>query len=290
MPLFESAWGKTKLHLASISTVDGRDLVVTPYTRGNVADLDDRGEPPKEARCELLFDRFIDDERSPEEQLEDFLLIKAQGKSQIFVHPFYGGYFAKLGAFEHTINAGFITATCTFYADEEVNVFSVDPIGVSLDIATDSIDQNAAELTAQLDDVEFTSTIPADAVTAGNAIDESTSPRDALVELSRLSDRMWDEIDATKLAFDIETWPAMRAYVMLGEAMRAATDRSMGDAGSFMSLRVDSPTSLRRLVADIYGGDQAEERYTEALSLNDIRTPGAIPAGTQLRLRQPDRT
>jgi hypothetical protein len=291
MALFESSWGKIRLHLSSISTTDGRDVVITPFTRGNVPDLDDRGEPPKEVRCALLFDHFIGDTDTPESRLEDLLLLKSKGKPQIFVHPFYGGYFAYLAAFDWTIDEhSVISATATFIASEEVNVFSVDPVGVSLDVTTDLIDQNAAEVVSQLADVEDASALPAQATAMSSALAQATNARDGLADLSQLSDRMWDEIDQKKLAFDVATWPAMRAYVMLNEAMRAATDRSMGDAGSFMNVRIDSPTTLLRLMADIYGADQAVERRDEAMSLNDIRTPGAIPAGTQLRLRQPDRT
>lgn len=292
MALFQSSWGKVRLYISSITTTDGRDVVIAPYTRGNVPDVDDRGEPPKIARCELLFDQFPGEEASPESRLEDFLLLKSKGQAQLFTHPFYGAYFANLTDFEHTIVApGVITGTATFVPSEEVGVFGVDPIGVSLDVSTDVIAQSAQEMTDQLADVEDVSAIPAQATAAGKAIDAATRARDKLVELSRLSDRMWDEIDAKKQAADILLWPAFRAGVMLGEAVRAATDRSMGDdAGSFMSVRVDTPTSLRRLMADIYGADQADERYGEAQDLNDIRTPGAIPPGTQLRLRQPERT
>lgn len=290
MALFQSSWGKIRLWLASITTTDGRDVVITPYTRGNLPDVDDRGEPPKMVRCELMFDEFIGESADAKERLEDLLLLKAKGKAQLFVHPIYGGYLANIVDFDHTIDPhGTITASASFVASEEVGVFAVDPLGVSLDVTTDTIDATATELTAQLADVEDMSALPAAATTAGTAIDDATAARDALVELSRMSDQLWDEIDEKKLAADVALWPVMKAYVLLGEATRAATDRSMGDAGSFMSVRVDVETSLRRLCAEIYGGDEANVRYDEARELNDIRTPGSIPAGTQLRLRQPDR-
>lgn len=290
MALFQSSWGKVRLWLRSITTTDGRDVVITPYTRGNVPDVDDRGEPPKLVRCELQFDEFIGESAAAEERLQDLLLLKSKGKAQLFVHPIYGSYLANIVDFEHTIDEHTtISASASFVAAEEVGVFAVDPIGVSLDVATDAVDASAQELTTQLADVEDTSSLPAAATTAGTAIDEATAARDALVELSRMSDQLWDEIDQKRLAADVALWPAMKAYVMLGEATRAATDRSMGDAGSFMSVRVDVETSLRRLMADIYGAAEANERYDEARELNDIRTPGSMPPGTQLRLRQPDR-
>jgi len=290
MALLQCSWGRIQLWLASITTTDGRDVVITPYTRGNVPDVDDRGEPPKLARCSLLFDDFIGVSATAEDRLQDLLLLKSKGKAQLFVHPIYGSYLANIVDFDHTIvPPGIITAEASFVPAEEVGVFAVDPLGVSLDFTTDAIDASATELTAQLADVEDTSALPAQATAAGEAIESAETARDALVEVSRMSDALWDEIDEKKLALDTALWPAMKAYVMLGEAVRAGADRRLGDGGAFMTVRIDEPQSLWRLVTDIYGADQAFARREEAMSLNDIPTPGAIPSGTQLRLRQPDR-
>lgn len=284
------SWGGIRLWWASVETEDGRDLIRQPYSHGNVADVRDRGDvPSKPVRCTLLFDDFIGETKSPEERLEDLLLLKATGKPQLLVHPFYGSYRAYVGQFTHRYDEhGALSADAEFVADEDVGeVFTVDSVGLTLDAALDDVDTRAEDLTAELSTAELSSDMPAQASAMASVIEQATSAREKLVQLSQLSDRLFDEIDEKQLAVDVAVWPAMKAYVMLGEAARAATDLAMGDTGAFMTVRIDAPTSLWRLMADIYGANEAADRRTEAMELNDIRTPGSIPPGSTLRLRRP---
>lgn len=285
---FQSAWGAVRLWLANISTDEGRALIVQQYTRGNVPDVRNAGNVPKVTRCTILFDEMSDDV-DPQDRLEDLILLKDKGKPQLFTHPIHGTYLAEIQDFTYAIDShGVITADATFIATEEVGAVTVDPIGMNPSTSVDAIDTRADELATELAAVDIESTVPADAVAASSAFDTTTTnARDVLVSVSSVSDRMWDEIEALQLAADVALWPAMKAYVMLGDAVRAGGDRQMGDLGAFMTVRVESATSLRRLMADIYGGRDASWRYDEAMSLNDIPTPGRIPGGMQLRLRQP---
>lgn len=293
MALFETAWGGVRLWIASLEADEGRDVIVQPYSSGNVPDMRDRGNTPHPARYSLLFDQFPGDARDAKSMLEDLILQKEQQGvrgPQLFTHPLWGTYLAFISEFSYSIDSnGVITGNATFLAAEEINAVTVDPIGVGLDVSADDIEATSAELTAQLTDVDMTSTLPALAVETSTETfaADTASARDVLVEIATLSDRISDEIDDYQVAAAIETWPAMKAYVMLNESIRAGGDRALGDTGAFMSIRVDQTTSLRRLVADLYVADEAEDRYTEAMQLNDIRTPGAIPSGTTLRLRQP---
>lgn len=288
--LFLSAWGSVPLWLASISTDEGRSVSVQQYTRGNVPHLRDVGDVPKVVRCSLLFDDIAAETKPPLELLEDLLLLKAKGKEQLFTHPIYGTYRAMITDFSHDIDTnGNVTASASFIASEEVGSPTVDPIGVSIDTRADSIDARTAELLSNLESVDLDSDVPDKAASASTAFDEAQSARSVLVTLSQATDRMWEEIDEKQLEADVALWPLMKAYVMLGESLRAAADVALGDRGNFMTVRIDSPTSLRRLMADIYGAREANDRHDEAIELNDIRTPGRLETGTQLRLRQPAR-
>lgn len=293
MALFETSWGGVRLWLASLEADESRDVIEQEYSSGNLPDQRDRGDKPHPARCSLLFDQFPGDPRDAKSMLEDLILAKNQQATkgpQLFTHPLWGTYLAYIGEFRYTIDSnGVITGEAVFTASEEINAVTVDPIGVSLDVAVDDVEAAANELTAQLDDVELESDLPALAIESTTEVFDAddVSPRDVLVQVATLSDRLWDEVDDLQVAAYVETWPAMKAYVMLGEAVRAGGDRALGDQGAFMSLRVDQTTSLRRLVTELYGADEADDRYTEAMELNDLRTPGAIESGTTLRLRQP---
>ncbi len=54
-----------------------------------------------------------------------------------------------------------------------------------------------------------------------------------------------------------------------------------------MIVRIGRPMALRSLLATIYGARDVPFRYEQARSLNDIRTPGWLEPGTELRLPQP---
>ncbi len=290
MTLFKSAWGSVELWISNIETDDGRDLVIQKYTRGNLPSVQNRGNNTKTARVTLLFDDIRGQQETGEDRLNSMIALKELGKPQLFTHPIHGTYLAEIGEFTHAVDAsGVISGSATFVAVEEVGAVTVDPVGVSLDGGTVAIDARADDLDAQLADVETESTVPALARAAGTAFDNAASARDVLVKLSDVSARVNQEIDDLKLAADIALWPAMRAYVEVNEAVRAAADAATGETGSLMTLRVDSPTSLRRLCSDLYGGTDADAGFADALQLNDIPTPGRIASGTVLRLRQPNR-
>lgn len=285
--IFRAAWGSAELWISRCQTDEGRDLVIQKYTRGNVASVQNRGDVVKIAHVTLLFDEMIGQKESGEERLNTLILLKEQGKPQLFTHPIHGTYLAEIGEFSHSIDdSGTITGEATFVAVEEVGAVIVDPIGVSLDSGTASLSTHADQLDAELAAVEIPSTISALARAAGDVFDQATSARDSLVQLSDVSARINQEIDDLQLSADIALWPAMKAFVMLSDATRSAADAATGDSGGLMTIRIDAPTSLRRLCAEVYGGNDADAGYQDAMQLNDIRTPARIPTGTMLRLRQ----
>lgn len=289
---FACAWGKVRLWLTSIETDEGRDVAVQQFTRGNVPHLNDSGDVPKIARCELLLEHdMLGETKSPREKIEDIRLLKLTGKPQLFTHPLYGTYLAYLQDFRYAVDeCGNFTGSVSFVAAEEVDAVTVDPIGVSLDVAADSIAVRNQELLDELESVDLSSDVPDKATAAAATFDsDSATARDKLVALSSTTDRMWEEIEEKQLAADVALYPLLRTYVMLGEAIRAGADTSLGDLGAYMTIKISEPTSLRRLMADLYGASEAEARRQEAIESNDIRTPARMPAGTTLRLRQPAR-
>lgn len=288
MTLYRSAWGTVELWLSKVSTDEGRTLVVQQYTRGNTPSVQNRGNVPKVARCSILFDEMIGQKESGQDRLESLIALKELGKPQLFTHPIHGTYLAEIGEFTHEVDEfGVITGDASFTAVEDVGAVVVDPIGVSLEGGSAAIDAHADEADAQLAAVDLTSEATSTARGAGAVFDAATSARDVLVNVGNATERIQRDIENLELAADIALWPAMKALVMLDEATRAAGSQAMGDDSQLMTLRIDQPTSLRRLCAEIYGGGDAQAGYDEAMALNDIRTPARIPAGTELRMLRP---
>lgn len=303
-PLFKSAYGSVRLWLSRVSTSGGRSVIVQQFTTGNVPDVRDRGDDTHTTSCAILFDEMTGDDFDPIDRLEALLALKATGKPQLFVHPIHGTYLAQLVGLEHEVDeTGTISGSATFVALEEpggnggavtagADAFGV--VSVRPDTNVDSVDVRGKDLQSLFDtlgDGSLSSValaaIKSQVRGADDFLADASRARKILVDVSSASDQLWDEIDTLRLATDVALWPVMKAYVMLGDAVRGAADREMGDEGAYMTVRVGSPVSLRRLVSDIYGASQAEVRYDEARGLNDIRTPARIPTGTELRLRQP---
>ena len=75
--------------------------------------------------------------------------------------------------------------------------------------------------------------------------------------------------------------------LLLSDSVVAAGRAATADVARIMTVRVGRPVALRALLATIYGAREVDDRYLQARSLNDIRTPGWIETGTELRLPQP---
>lgn len=303
---FKSSWGSVRLWLSRISTSDGRKQVVKEYSRGDLPDIQDRGKVPKRARCSILFDSMIGDDIEPIDRLELLLgEIEDSGTSgpKLFVHPVHGSYLAVIEDFEHEIDdSGTITASATFLAAENVGAVAVAPVGVSLEVDSDTLLSAADDLDLQLAEFEIPSTLPAAARSLADrfqralsdvnsgvevAIAKASPIRDVLVGVASITDQLWQEMDTLKLAADTALWPVFRAYVTLGEAVRAAGVASTPTVDSLITVRIDGTMSLWSLLARTYGARDAPRRRGEVMSLNDLRTPGRIETGTILRMPRP---
>ena len=286
---FKSAWGGIRLWASKVSTEAGRSLAVQTYTRGDVPDAQDRGSGLHHVRLSLLFDDMTGETKPAVERLTDLLAKINEGKAQLLTHPIEGTFLAMIGEFSYEIDEhGTITAEAQFLAVENVGAVVVAPLGASLDDTDAAMSSAADELQQQLADLESSSDLPTKMKDVGSSwTDEAKSARDVMVDVGQLSDQMWLEIDNLELAADVALYPAMRAYVLAGEATRAAGAVASGDTASVMELTVDGPIALRTLLAQVFGADQAEGEYDRALQMNDIPNPGRIDGGTVLRLRQP---
>ena len=287
---FEASWAGIRLWISKITTDEGRTLVVQPYTTGDVPSVQNRGGVPKVARASILFDDMDGEELGPGDRLLRLIEAKDSGLPSVFTHPLLGSYLAEVGEFSHTIEeTGTITADITFVATEEVRAVVQPGSGASLAAGTGQVSAAADVCALVLSDVGLESTAPARATAAAETWGGDADSRRVLVDVGALSDQIGQEIEDLNLAADLVLWPALKAFVMLADAVRAAGAAAIGDRGQLMTVRVDSPISLRAIVGGIYPADEGDARRAEALELNDIRTPARIPTGTVLQLVQPRR-
>jgi hypothetical protein len=281
---YKSSFGDLRLWLSRISTSAGRDQVVHELSAGDDFVVDDRGQGLLRARCSVLFADMVEDSLSPIDRLRA-LRAAVDGKPRIFRHPIEGSFLARVGPFDYEINSdSTITAELELVQVAEVEAVSPAGAGGIPTSGEGAVDAAAESLTAELGELGLASTLPADASAAvdGWAASESPNPRDVLAETGSLTANLGEL--ASKLEAGLATWAAFKATIQLAEAVRAAAEAHTAATATTFALRVGGAVALRALVASVYGGEDAEQRYAEVLLLNDLATPMLLEPGTELQM------
>lgn len=285
---YAAAWGGLRLWVSSLRYAAGRDVVVHDPSSGSGFITQDRGPALARASMSLMFAAFPGETTSGLDRLRALQALVADGLPRVFTHPVNGSYLARISSLDVDLDAsGPPTASCELIPTEQVA--AVTAVGGGLvDIwGTGGIMAAADALDAELAAVGMTSPVTADARAAAAAWDDNPASRDVLVTVERLTSTISDEIEAGALDADLALWSALKAYVLLGDAIRTGAVAVSGSSASTITMLLAETTSLRPLLAAVYGASEADARYAEALDLNDLRAPGRIPAGTTLTLAAP---
>lgn len=297
------------LHLASYGGVEldvltARDsvrrmLARHSYLRRDGGNVDDEGGDPRVTRCRIIF--F---ERPPiaGEQLgtldhlqrfETFWNAANAGVSQEFVHPITGSYNAKVEGTGFSVDAeerDTIVVDCTFVEDnpdvraEFEHALRPVPAGVA------TVEVTVAELNAQLDELDLESDVGERALSTVQrwGTDPDLTARQVSLELNTLSSRIAAATDTLQLATDLTRHPVWRSLQRLHGEVRRAARVFQQRTPTLIEHTLKAATPLRVFCAQVYGADQAQERYEELQRLNDIDDPSLVPAGTTLL--RPDAT
>lgn len=117
--------------------------------------------------------------------------------------------------------------------------------------------------------------------------DETVPTRQIMIDAARISNNIAVMIEVGGFEGDIALWPAFRAAIMLGEAVRSAAVAATSETPTVFVMRVVQPTALLPMAARIYGGANALERARQITELNDISTPGWLAPGDYLLPTRP---
>jgi len=283
---YRSSFGELRLWLSRISTDRSRTLVVHEASAGDDHVVEDRGRGPVRARCTVLFARMAGDDLDPLERCRRLQAI-VDDRPRIFSHPTSGSYLARIGPFtEEVDDLGVITA--------EIEVVQVKPAEAVAPAGAGSIPVTGAgavsaaadALTTELADVGMTSALPGDATAAvdGWTATDTVNTRQVLTELGSLTSQLGDQADA--MEGDLGLWAAFKATILLAEAVRAAADAATSDTAQTFVVLISAPIALRALLAAIYPAEEVDDRYLQAMSLNDIASPAWLEPGSELLLPQ----
>ena len=280
-----------------------RALAMHSVPRRNGAVLQDMGGDPRTTSCQLIFFERDKAEEDAEglNHYQRFLLFVENansGKSFEFVHPLTGIYLAKVEGLTFDLdgaNRNTILAECTFVEDElDKPIFSDSQLNT---IALSDVELAAAEFDAELLNAGFDEAqteayenlgAESFSVVEKWQADPFIAVRDINLQLQSISARIHNANNALALSSSIEKWLIWRSLTTLHAEIRRAADALRYSRPHIIDFVVRSTSPLMVIMADIYGGKFAEERFDEALRLNYIDNPLSIEAGTTLRLTSPN--
>jgi hypothetical protein len=287
---FEARFGGIKLWASEISWSAGRDVVTHKLTRGNMHPKQDRGRADRVARVSLQFDEMDGDDLSPRERLEALEAVIADGEPQVFQHPLAGAYLARIGAFDPKVDASsIVTAEMEIFPEEEPRAVTPVGFGTAAVSADGVVAAAAGNAETQLAAIGATSPVIDKARAADTAWQVGVNTRTVLNDVAQLSSEVNEEIERLGLETDMKKWQAFKAFIALSDSILSSARAVTSDVAQIFTMKISRSISLNVLLARIYGGADVETRRVQVLSLNDIRTPGWLTVGIELRLPTPPR-
>ncbi len=286
---YEAAFGTIRMWASRVSTVNSRTLVIHDPTSGDEHEVQDRGLETRITSCSLLFDDMDGETTTPRERFDAVLAMHLKGEAQIFRHPLLGSYRAMFGRFEHVLEDARVTVDVELVPVGEVPAIQVANAGTSAAVGEDAVKLAAELADDELLAVGLSSPVTEEARAAAESWQEpDAGVRRVLVDVGLVSEHINTEIVRLRLSRSLALWPAHRALLVLGETFAGAARSATADVARLMVVRTGRAIALNALLADVYGAREVARRRLQALDLNDIRTPGWIEQGTELRLPQPD--
>lgn len=286
--LYRSSFGSVRLWISKLSTDKSRTQVVHETSTGDDHVVQDRGQVITRASGTILFDWMNGDLLSPLDRLNEFQA-SLDEDSRVFTHPIEGSYNARIGNFKYDIDEhGTITAEVEFIAVQTVR--SVVPAGAgsipangegAVEAASDAYAAELGEL--GIDDQGLADATKA-SVDAWNS-DADPNPRQIYADTGAYSSKLSDQ--ASGMEDDLDAWQAYKSVLLLSEAVRIAAEAATADTATTFILKLGGDVALRSMLAEEYGADEADLRYTQVMRLNDIQVPGLIGRGTELVMPAP---
>lgn len=266
---------------------DGRDWVTQSPARGDRHLLQERGLRQSRTSVEIVFC----DEPGKGDYMDRWLAFRALASAPapaLFTHPIHGAYEAVVDDLRSAVSLPerAVRATCTFVGSEQPQAVFEIGAGVTPAAGPEQVtvlaDQSNAALAAQA----LTSSTPQSCVATVTAWAEATDPdaRAIAMEAASLAAEIDEGVAALGLATDLTRWEAYRAMINLRYAVVRAAAATTSETSQVVRYTLQAAEPLRSLCARLFGARAAEERARQVAKLNGLRTPGLVPAGTELKL------
>lgn len=282
--LYRASFGSIRLWISKLDTDRSRSKVVHSPASGSNHVVQDRGGVVLRADATLLFDYMRGDTLTPVDRLNEFKALANSPDSYVLTHPIEGSFSASVENFRYGVDeSGNLSAQCTFIADGEVpEAIPPGATGVPASGAG-SVDAAADAYTAECADAGIADGgLGETAKTFANGWAEGAPTRQVLTETGSLSSQLSDK--AATLSASHDNWQAFKNTLLLMESTYSAGKDALNGTLTNFVVRLGTNTSLRTLLAREYGADEVDLRYQQVLDLNDLRNPGMLDSGTELKL------
>lgn len=283
---FDASFGDFPLRIVSITTEDGRDIVVQSPARGSKHYNQDRGAKIGRVNAELV---FVDEPRADDfrDRFDAFRKLISDGEPKIFSHPVIGSYLARCEGGSHTADARrMITFSVSFLPESEPQVVSKVLAGTTPLAGVQACQVAAQEADDALSEQGISSSAPSNTlarVTTWSEADDLDS-QDVIVGVVSAVAEINQAIDDLELASQIERWDAYVALVNLSYTVSRVADAFTSSSDRMTPLTVATATPLLAICARTYGAGRAVEMADIVARRNRVRTPGLVPAGTVLAM------
>lgn len=283
---FDITYAGIPLEVVSLQESIGRQIAQHRASRGDGAQLSDRGQEP---RVYVLQVQLTGDAAQIREKRNALVSLRNSGDTRALQHPLDGIIRCKLEAFSPSYSAGTITADMTLIEDvpftERFERLALTTAGTlqaiqisaqALDLLQPSIDQ--------LSPTVATAIGQAVAVSDGAdswANEVRTEVIAQVEEFRAYATAAQSELDAATGVAEYEVSIALQE--LRGAVERYAQATQALDTGVF-ELRVKSAGALIVLLSQLYGASRAEELVDEVVRTNDVRDATYLQPGTVLVL------
>lgn len=283
--MHEARYDDVAIGVTSLQHEGGQDWSVSSPTRGSNHTLQPRGLKVRRTPCEILFvgDGF-------EERWRKFDELANGEEPKLFVHPLRGSYLAIVEGWTYAVSevGGLITGSCTFVE------FS-PPAAPSPVAAASSATAGAAGVRIAKDKAD------AAALAAGTTFDEgaealaladewsSTDGLDARsvqAQLEATTAKIVERLDALKPSNNAE-WQLYKAMLRTNYQLQQSARAVLAEGEIVADFLVETGAPLVVIARRLYGGAQARDRAEDLRRLNNLRSPGYVPAGTRLKVLPP---
>lgn len=302
------------IDLDILSTDDdlSNELIRHTYPFRDGAVLQNAGAVPRTTACEIWFFERPELEDDHLERVRQFAFAAATREARVFLHPLFGRFNAMVEGLTFQASAterDLVKASCTFVeqglnpaafeaqsdASVGAGVAAVSQAGAVIDglvLAApaegavagpgDVIPVEGAVTSTVLETV----TVQDTALTTAQrwADTEGITQRQINLELNQITNEIDAEIDRLDLSTNVVNYDTWIAFVRLHGAIRRAAELAIRTAPKLTTHIVRVTAPLISIMADIYGGSLAVEKYSRTLELNNIDNPSRVLVGTVLAI------